>query len=236
MVVTPFCIGASQCVNCRGDIIVDPPPSTQKRKWKKWHPFCQGMGLTANKATCAGSHTDKDRDAGTESKPHPLPQPVLVQTEIASRQFCCQLEILSLLVDWKHHMVKCFFMVLMWVMAHLAGRDRPIFKQLLCNPTFIQKHTQTYTHTRAHTHVRETAHVHFSISESVSGRVRARSRFIFFFAAFNWFDFFQYLSFSSFAICLFKFLFIWLHFFLNEFEIPCVLVATAKPGNCKILH
>lgn len=72
-----------------------PPP---KRK-KKSHPYCQGKELTANKATCAGSHADKDGDAGAESEPHPLPQPVLVQTEIASRQFCCQLEILSLLVD-----------------------------------------------------------------------------------------------------------------------------------------
>lgn len=74
------------------------PAPTQKEK-KKSHPYCQGKELTANKATCAGSHADKDGDAGAESEPHPPPQPVLVQTEIASRQFCCQLEILSLLVD-----------------------------------------------------------------------------------------------------------------------------------------
>lgn len=92
--------------------------------------------------------TDAQKRTQTESEPHPQPQPLPVQTQIASRQFCCQLEILSLVVDWKHHMVKCFFMVLMWVMAHLAGLDRAGSTHIQMPPA--HPHLRTHTHTHAH--------------------------------------------------------------------------------------
>ncbi len=120
----------------------------------------QDSGLTANKArkeawgphckqTCKPTHPCTD--AHMESQSLPQPQPLSVQKQIASRQFCCQLKILSLVVDWKHHMVKCFLWC--WCEWWLTWRgwivlDRPIFRCLLRTPTLIliHRHTHEITH------------------------------------------------------------------------------------------
>lgn len=83
-------------------------------------------------------------------RPSHIPRPFLVRAQIALRQFCCQLKILSLLVHWKHHMVKCFLWC--WCEWWLTWRgwielDRPIFRCLLHTPIPIHTHAIINTHT-----------------------------------------------------------------------------------------
>lgn len=149
--------------------------NTEKKSLLKTQDWQQARpGQWLDDPQCRHRHVHTSQKQLNHSEPHPQPQTSAVQTQIASRQFCCHMEILSLVVDWKHHMVKCFFMMLMWVMVHLAGLDRPIFRCLLHTPTFEHTYTmQKQMHTSSRTElvsvekqryelVVNTVHYHFA--------------------------------------------------------------------------